>query len=130
MGVPAMQHAAIVGWGKCLPPAVLSNKDLESFFETSDDWITQRTGIHERRVSHVLLGEMAYVAAERALAAAGMARASDIELIVFGTCSHDEQVPNMASGLQRRHRRAEPPPPWTSIRPAPAFSMASRPRPR
>jgi 3-oxoacyl-[acyl-carrier-protein] synthase III len=101
MGVPAMQHAAIVGWGKCLPPAVLSNKDLESFFETSDDWITQRTGIHERRVSHVLLGEMAYVAAERALAAAGFA-GRDVELIVFGTCSHDEQVPNMASGLQRR----------------------------
>jgi len=96
-----MQHAAIVGWGKCLPPAVLTNKDLESFFETSDDWITQRTGIHERRVSHVLLGEMAYVAAERALAAAGVA-GRDIELIVFGTCSFDEQVPNMASGLQRR----------------------------
>ena len=96
-----MQHAAIVGWGKCLPPAVLSNKDLESFFETSDAWIKQRTGISERRVSHVLLGEMAYVAAERALAAAGI-KGSDVELIVFGTCSHDEQVPNMASGLQRR----------------------------
>ena len=96
-----MQHAAIVGWGKCLPPAVLSNEDLQSFFETSDDWITQRTGIHERRVSHVLLGEMAYVAAQRALAAAGI-EGSDVELIVFGTCSHDEQVPNMASGLQRR----------------------------
>jgi 3-oxoacyl-[acyl-carrier-protein] synthase-3 len=96
-----MQHAAIVGWGKCLPPAVLSNKDLESLVETSDEWITQRTGIHERRVSHVLLGEMAYVAAERALAAAGLA-GRDVELIVFGTCSHDEQVPNMASGLQRR----------------------------
>jgi 3-oxoacyl-[acyl-carrier-protein] synthase-3 len=49
----------------------------------------------------VLLGEMAYVAAERALAAAGLA-GHDVELIVFGTCSHDEQVPNMASGLQRR----------------------------
>ncbi|MGH8264668.1 MAG: 3-oxoacyl-ACP synthase, partial [Steroidobacteraceae bacterium] len=43
-----MQHAAIVGWGKCLPPAVLTNKDLESLLETSDEWITQRTGIHER----------------------------------------------------------------------------------
>jgi len=96
-----MQHAAIVGWGKCLPPAVLSNKDLESLIETSDEWITQRTGIHERRISHVLLGEMAYVAAERALAAAGIA-GRDVDLIVFGTCSHDEQVPNMASGLQRR----------------------------
>ena len=83
-GVPIMQHAAIVGWGKCLPPAVLTNKDLESFFETSDDWITQRTGIRERRVSHVPLGEMAYVAAERALAAAGI-KGNDVELIVFGT---------------------------------------------
>src|SRR5262249_58693778 len=44
---------------------------------------------------------MAYVASERALAAAGM-EGAHIELIVFGTCSHDDQVPNMASGIQAR----------------------------
>jgi 3-oxoacyl-[acyl-carrier-protein] synthase III len=97
----AVTHAAITGWGKCLPPAILSNHDLTQLFDTSDEWITTRTGIKERRVSHVPLGEMGYVAAERALSCAGLA-ASELDLIVFGTCSHDDQVPNMASGVQHR----------------------------
>jgi 3-oxoacyl-[acyl-carrier-protein] synthase-3 len=84
-----------------MPPAVLTNADLATFLDTDDEWIQSRTGIHERRASHVSLGELAYVAASRALAAAGLA-ASDLDLIVFGTCSMDEQVPNMASGLQKR----------------------------
>jgi 3-oxoacyl-[acyl-carrier-protein] synthase-3 len=94
-------YAAITGWGKCLPPAVLTNHDLSALLDTSDAWIVSRTGIHERRISHVGLEELAYVAAARALAAAGLP-GSSIELIVFGTCSHDDQVPNMASGIQRR----------------------------
>jgi len=94
-------NAAIIGWGKCLPPAVLTNHDLSQLFETNDEWIRSRTGIGSRRASHVSLGEMAYVAAARALACAGIA-GKDIEMIVFGTCSHDDQVPNMASGLQQR----------------------------
>jgi 3-oxoacyl-[acyl-carrier-protein] synthase III len=94
-------YAAITGWGKCLPPAVLSNADLEKLFDTTDEWIVSRTGIKERRVSHVKLEELGYVAAKRALAAAGMDPA-DIELIVFGTCSFDDQVPNQASGIQAR----------------------------
>jgi 3-oxoacyl-[acyl-carrier-protein] synthase-3 len=94
-------HAAITGWGKCLPPAVLTNHDLSTILDTSDEWIVSRTGIHERRISHVGLEELGYVAAMRALAAAGIEGRS-IELIVFGTCSHDDQVPNMASGIQAR----------------------------
>src|SRR5215467_12241456 len=96
-----MTHAAITGWGKCLPPAVLSNQDLSTILDTSDEWIVSRTGIRERRISHVGLEELAYVAAARALAAAGV-DGSAVELIVFGTCSHDDQVPNMASGIQAR----------------------------
>jgi 3-oxoacyl-[acyl-carrier-protein] synthase III len=96
-----MVNAAITGWGKCLPPAVLTNGDLARFLDTDDEWIRTRTGIHERRVSHVSLGEMAYVATMRALAAAGI-DGSDIELVLFGTCSYDDQVPNMASGIQHR----------------------------
>jgi 3-oxoacyl-[acyl-carrier-protein] synthase III len=96
-----LSHAAITGWGKCLPPAVLSNDDLSTILETSDAWIVSRTGIRERRISHVGLGELAYVAAARALAAAGLA-GSAIELVVFGSCSYDDQVPNMASGVQLR----------------------------
>jgi 3-oxoacyl-[acyl-carrier-protein] synthase-3 len=94
-------YAAITGWGKCLPPATLTNEDLATFLDTNDEWITSRTGIKERRVSHVPLGEMAYVAAMRALAAAGLDPA-EVELIVLGTCSFDDQVPNQASGLQVR----------------------------
>jgi 3-oxoacyl-[acyl-carrier-protein] synthase-3 len=94
-------NAAITGWGKCLPPAVLSNDDLAKIFDTSDEWITTRTGIRERRISHVTLDEMAYVASARALACAGLDGGA-IDLIVFGTCSHDDQVPNMASGVQHR----------------------------
>jgi len=93
--------AAITGWGKCLPPAVLSNADIATFLDTSDEWITTRTGIHERRVSHVQLGELGYVAAARALACAGV-DGRQIELIAFGTTSYDDQVPNVASGIQRR----------------------------
>jgi 3-oxoacyl-[acyl-carrier-protein] synthase-3 len=96
-----MNHAAIIGWGKCLPPAVLSNADLATFLDTSDDWILSRTGIRERRVSHVPLGEIGYVAAARALTCAGYS-GKEIELIVFGTTSYDDQVPNVASGVQRR----------------------------
>lgn len=96
-----MPFATITGWGKCMPPAILTNADLATFLETDDEWIQTRTGISERRISHVPLGELAFVAARRALAAAGLA-AADLDLIVFGTCSMDEQVPNMASGLQKR----------------------------
>ena len=95
------QFATITGWGKCMPPATLSNADLATFLETDDEWIRSRTGIHERRISHVSLGEMAEIASRRALAAAAL-EAGDLDLIVFGTCSMDEQVPNMASLLQNR----------------------------
>jgi 3-oxoacyl-[acyl-carrier-protein] synthase-3 len=94
-------NAGITGWGKCLPPAILSNGDLASFLDTSDEWITSRTGIRERRIAATSLGEMAQVAAQHALACAGLS-GRDIELIVFGTTSFDDQCPNMASGLQRR----------------------------
>jgi 3-oxoacyl-[acyl-carrier-protein] synthase III len=94
-----MTYAAITGWGKCMPPAVLSNADLATFIETDDAWITSRTGIRERRVSHVPVTSLAHVAAARALACAGL-DAKDVDLIVLGSCSYDEQVPNSASGVQ------------------------------
>jgi len=93
-----MTYAAITGWGKCMPQAVLSNADLATFVDTTDEWIMQRTGIHERRVSHVSGLELSYVASARALACAGMA-AGDVDLVIYGSCSNDEQIPNTASGL-------------------------------
>ena len=94
-----MTYAAITGWGKCLPPAVLTNADLSTFLDTTDEWITTRTGMRERRVSHVSAIDMATVSGARALACAGLA-ATDLDLIVYGSCSNDEQVPNSASGVQ------------------------------
>jgi 3-oxoacyl-[acyl-carrier-protein] synthase-3 len=92
-------YAAITGWGKCMPPAVLSNDDLSTFLDTNDEWITSRTGMKERRISHVTAMELATVAAARAIACAGLTPA-DVDLIVYGSCSYDEQVPNSASGVQ------------------------------
>ncbi|MBP8120528.1 MAG: ketoacyl-ACP synthase III [Burkholderiales bacterium] len=94
-----MTHAALVGWGKCLPPAILTNADLSTFLPTDDQWIVSRTGMKERRISHVPGLELSYVAAMRALACAGM-EAAELDFIIYGSCSADEQVPNSASGLQ------------------------------
>ena len=93
------RYAAITGWGEALPPAVLTNDDLSTFLETSDEWITQRTGMKERRVSHISAIEMATIASSRALACAGL-EASDVDLIIYGGCSNEEAVPNSASGVQ------------------------------
>ena len=94
-----MTYAAITGWGKCMPPAVLTNDDISTFLDTSDEWISSRTGMKERRVSHVSAIEMSVVAVSQALACAGLA-GRDVELIVYGSCSNDEGVPNSASGVQ------------------------------
>jgi 3-oxoacyl-[acyl-carrier-protein] synthase III len=96
-----MTYAALTGWGKCLPPAILTNADLATFLPTDDDWIVQRTGMKERRISHVAGLELSFVAAKRALACAGL-DASELDFIIYGSCSFDEHVPNTASGLQVR----------------------------
>ena len=96
-----MTHAAIVGWGKCLPPSILTNSDLATFLPTDDEWITTRTGMKERRISHVPGIELAIVAARRAIACAGL-EGKDIDLVIYGSCSNDETVPNSASGVEQR----------------------------
>jgi 3-oxoacyl-[acyl-carrier-protein] synthase III len=94
-----MKWAAITGWGDCVPPAVLTNDDLSTFLDTSDEWITTRTGMKERRVSHLSALQMSTISAARALACAGL-EPGDVDLIIYGGCSNDEQVPNSASGVQ------------------------------
>jgi len=98
---PAAIHAAIIGWGKCLPPAVITNGDLATFLETDDAWIVSRTGMQERRISHVPLGDLIHVAAARALACAGV-EAAALDLIVVGSTLGDEICPNVSSGTQKR----------------------------
>lgn len=92
-------HAAITGWGKCMPPAVLTNDDLSTFLDTSDEWITTRTGMKERRISHVSATELATLAARRALACADL-DPSDLDMVIYGGVSNDELCPNSASGVQ------------------------------
>ncbi len=89
-------YAEISGWGKCLPPATLSNQDLSTFLDTSDEWIQSRTGIEQRRISHVNTSDLATLAAKRALACAGL-KANDIDLLIVATCSPDTLIPNIAS---------------------------------
>lgn len=93
-------YADITGWGKCAPPARLTNEDLSTFLDTNDEWITSRTGMKERRISHVPVADLAHVACARALAAAGK-DASEVDLIIFGGCTFDQMVPNTASRVQQ-----------------------------
>jgi len=92
--------AEITGWGKCLPPATLTNDDLSTFMETSDEWIRSRTGIGARRISHVDTSDLATVAAKRAIACAGI-EAKDLDIIIIATCSPDSLIPNIASKVQQ-----------------------------
>jgi len=94
-----MRRATITGWGKCTPPAVLSNEDLEAVIETSDEWITTRTGIKERRVTHTETSDMAAVAGRHAIAAAGL-QPADIDLLILATCTPDRIIPSAASMVQ------------------------------
>lgn len=96
-----MPNAIITGWGKCVPPAVLTNSDLETLTDTSDDWITTRTGIKERRISHVEVSDMSAVAARHAIAAAGL-EPTDIDLIIMATCSPDRLIPSAGTMVQAK----------------------------
>lgn len=96
-----MRRAAITGWGRCTPAPVLTNDDLASVMDTSDEWITTRSGIKERRVSHVDNSDMAALAGRRALAAAGL-EAEDLDYILVATCTGDRQIPAMACHVQAK----------------------------
>ncbi len=96
-----MKHAALLGTGSCLPQKVLTNNDLEKIVETSDEWITSRTGIHTRRIAS--RGEenfrLAARAAEKALEMADT-RATEIELIIVATFSPHMMMPSTACFVQ------------------------------
>ncbi|MGN2244337.1 beta-ketoacyl-ACP synthase III [Frateuria sp. GZRR33] len=99
----ASTYARIIGTGSALPERVLSNFDLEKFVETSDEWIQSRTGIRQRHVAAEgeTTGDLAFLAAERALAAAGV-KASELDLIVLGTTTPDLIFPSTACLVQNR----------------------------
>ncbi len=91
----------IVGLGKYLPQKVLTNFDLEKMVDTSDEWITTRTGIKERRlVEGESASDLGTKASLRALKRAGL-RPRDIELIIVGTITPDYQFPSTACCIQK-----------------------------
>ena len=96
-----MTRAKIIGTGSAVPDRVLTNHDLEQIVETSDDWITVRTGIKERRVAAEgeFTSTFATRAAQRALEMAGVDPA-DLDLIICGTVTPDFPFPSTACVVQ------------------------------
>jgi 3-oxoacyl-[acyl-carrier-protein] synthase-3 len=95
--------SCILGTGAYAPDKVLSNSDLEKLVDTSDAWITERTGIKERRVAadDQASSDMAVIAARRALEAAGL-DARDLDMIIVGTVTPDLPMPACAAILQHK----------------------------
>lgn len=95
------RRSAIVGIGSELPSKIVTNHDLEKIVDTSDEWITVRTGIKERRVLEDGKGnaDMAFQAARRALADARM-DAKDVDAIIMGTVTPDYPFPSSACVLE------------------------------
>jgi 3-oxoacyl-[acyl-carrier-protein] synthase-3 len=89
-----MPRTAFAALGTCTPDRVVTNEELTRYMETSDEWITQRTGIKERRWVAPGQGnsDLALEATKRALDAAGW-KATDIEAIVYATLSTDHMFP-------------------------------------
>jgi 3-oxoacyl-[acyl-carrier-protein] synthase-3 len=98
-----MIHSRITGTGSYLPDKVLTNKDLESLVETSDEWIVSRTGIRERHIAAEgeFTSDLALHACRRALEAAGRS-AGDVDLIVLATSTPDMVFPSSACLLQAK----------------------------
>jgi 3-oxoacyl-[acyl-carrier-protein] synthase-3 len=96
-----MLRSVVLGCGSYLPSRVLSNADLSAMVDTSDEWIVQRTGIHERHIAAEgeTTSDMAIAAAKSALAAAGV-DAMSIDLIVLATSTPDNTFPASAVAVQ------------------------------
>lgn len=90
----------IIGTGSCLPKTVVTNDDLSKIMDTSDEWISSRTGIRERHlVKDETTASMSTEAARRAMENAGVT-AQEIDLIIVGTVSADHVTPACACEVQ------------------------------
>ena len=98
-----MIHSRIIGTGAYYPEKILTNIDLEKMVDTSDQWITERTGIKSRHIAakDEPCSEMAYKAALNAIDMAGI-KTSDIDGIIFATLTPDYTLPCAATILQKR----------------------------
>ncbi len=89
----------IIGWGTALPDGIRSNADLEAHLDTTDEWITERTGIRERRIGGTTAG-LAAEAGQAAIDHAGV-DPSSIDLLILCTTSPDRSLPASASRVQQ-----------------------------
>ncbi len=98
-----LTYSQILGTGAYAPKRILTNRDLEQMVATSDEWISSRTGIKERRIAAdgEDTSDMAVVAARHALAMAGC-RAEDLDMIIVGTISADMPLPSCAVIVQAK----------------------------
>jgi len=98
-----IRGATIVGTGMYVPDRVLTNRELETMVDTSDEWIVERTGIRQRRraAPDQPVSDLAAAAAERALAAAGRT-AAEVDLIIVATTTPDLTFPAVATIVQRK----------------------------
>ena len=93
----------IIGLGSSLPAKVLSNDDLSKIVETNDEWITERTGIKERRISDPLTdkpSQMVVKAARQAVEDAGI-DPKDIDLIITATTTSDLMFPTLSCVIHK-----------------------------
>jgi 3-oxoacyl-[acyl-carrier-protein] synthase III len=93
-----MSGARITGYGAALPARVLTNAELARMVDTSDEWITERTGISSRHIGGTTAG-LATEAATAAIKKAGVS-AADIDLLILATTTPDRAVPATASTVQ------------------------------
>ena len=96
-------RVGIVGVGSYLPKKIMTNQDLEKIVETTDEWITTRTGIKERRIADekTASSDMAKEAALEAIRDAGL-KPEEIELIIVATITPDMPLPSTACFLQAK----------------------------
>src|SRR6266849_5581853 len=95
------KNAVITGWGFYAPPRVMTNLDLEKIVDTTDEWITSRTGIKERRfVSDGENTSSMSVRASRLALERAKLRPQDVQLVIVGTCSPDYLFPATACIVQ------------------------------
>jgi len=101
--VPSTLRSVVTGVGGYLPEQVVTNHDLAKFVDTSDEWITERTGIKQRRKvrDDEMTSDLAVEAARKALAAAGRTP-DDVDLIVVATTTGDLTFPATAAIVQRK----------------------------
>ena len=95
------RRARITGTGRYLPDRILTNREMETLVDTSDEWIQSRTGIRERRIADPDMGAagMGARAAQRALDAAGVTP-DQIDLILVSTATPDRLLPSTACDIQ------------------------------